>query len=295
MRAFLAVAESGGFSRAAAGLSLSPSSVTRAVAELEDDLGVQLFTRTTRRVTLTQAGRDYRDRVSPILDELDRANDDTRAASGALRGTLRVSAPLSLGLRALAGPLARFRAQHPDITLNVDLTDRFVDIMDGDYDMALRISAPPGDLSTIWRKIRPIPRSLVASPDYLKERGTPQHARDLGAHDGLGYGHGPAPDVWQLSGPESPDMAPAPIPFRFASNNGDLIAEMAASGAGITLLPDFLTARYIKAGHLVTVLPDWTSPEIWLTAFYPPYQKIPALIEAFASEIEHETRDLLLN
>ncbi len=187
VRVFLEVAERRSFAAAARALRLSRSIATRYVGELEAELGAQLLIRTTRRVSLTVVGRQYFDRMRPLVAEMDRASDLARATRGELSGTLRVSAPLSLGLRFLPATASRFLDLHPSIEMRLNLTDAFVDILGEDFDMALRISGPPSDKSTIWRKICETPRLLVASPGYLAKAGTPRVAADLARHACLGY------------------------------------------------------------------------------------------------------------
>jgi DNA-binding transcriptional LysR family regulator len=153
MRVFLSVAELRSFAAAARQLQLSPSAVTRHVAELEQELGVPLLVRTTRRVSLTRSGEDYAKSAKPILEDIEAANARARETQGALTGDLRLSAPLSLGIRLLPPALARFRTMHPELRLSLNLTDRFVDVAGEGFDMALRVSGPPTDKSNVWRKI----------------------------------------------------------------------------------------------------------------------------------------------
>ncbi len=286
IRTFLAVADAGGFARAAGTIGTSASSVTRAISDLETTLGVQLFKRTTRKVALTQAGSNYYQQMLPVVAEIARIDDSARAFQTELQGSLRISAPLSFGTHFLAQPIADFRAAHPGIDLSVNLTDRFIDIMQADHDMALRISGPPSDHSTIWRKIKQVGRALVASPGYLAQHGTPEHPADLPAHACLSYTHLAEGEVWQLTDPTTGDTHPVRQSFRFACNNGDLLAQMAIADQGIALLPDFLAADALASGDLQRVLPTWYPPDIWLTAFYPPYQKLPAAIDRFTTCIE---------
>ena len=289
--AFLAVADAHSFARAADRLGVSPSSVTRTLADLEDRLGVQLLVRTTRKVSLTQAGSTYRAQVLPLIADLARAEDSVRSFQTSLKGRLRVSVPMSFGLHYLAAPLTRFRTDNPDIDLQISLSDHFVDIVTDDLDMALRISGAPSDRSTIWRKIAPVPRSLIASPGYLDKRGTPRAPSDLLRHAALSYAHLADGDVWQLTDPATGTTHPVRVPSTFTCDNGDLLADLAVADQGIALLPDFLLRERIANGSLMRVLPDWQLPEIWLTAFYPPYQRLPTALERFTTCIEAAMAD----
>ena len=286
MRVFLAVAQLRGFAAAARKLHVSTSIVTRYVSELERELGAQLLVRTTRRVSLTRSGEAYAEAAAAILADVETANARARSTQGALEGELNVSVPLSLGLRLLPPALARFRALHPDLRLTLNLTDRFVDVEAEGFDMALRVSGPPKGKSPIWRKICAVPRLLVASPSYLAARRPPREPADLAGHRCIGYTNMAAADRWTLTHAATRRRRAVRLSFAFACDNGDLAAEMAVLGEGVALLPRFLVARALGAGDLVQVLPGWTAPEIWLTAFFPPYDRLPARVAAFAEFVE---------
>lgn len=285
IRVFLAVTEHRSFARAARALAMTPASVTRAVAALEDRLGVQLFKRTTRQVSLTSAGAVYAARVAQPVAALSGAADATRESLGLTSGVIRVSVPSSLGLRMLPAVLSQFAAIHPQTVVALTLSDSFVDIVEDDFDLAIRISGPPGDKSTIWRKITPIPRLLVAAPDYLTARGTPRTPEDLTAHACLSYSVGPQPEEWKLSRGQSHRTHVAA--GAFCANNGDFLARLALNGEGIALLPRFIVAEDLEAGRLTPVLPDWHAPEIWLTLYYPPYDRLPLRVATFSDFFEH--------
>ena len=286
MRVFLCVAELRSFAAAARHLRLSPSIVTRYVSELEHELGAPLLLRTTRRVSLTRSGDEYAKSAKAILEDIEAATARARETQGALTGDLRVSAPLSLGMRLLPPALARFRAMHPDLRLSLNLTDSFVDVVNEGFDMALRVSGPPSDKAHVWRKICAVPRLLVASPGYLHQRRAPRAPRDLAEHLCLGYTNMATADRWTLTHATSKARQTVRLAFGFACDNGDVVAEMAALGEGIALLPRFIVTRHLAAGTLVPVLAAWSPPEIWLTAFFPPYEPLPGRVETFVRFIE---------
>jgi DNA-binding transcriptional LysR family regulator len=266
-------------------LRLSPPAVTRLIAELEADLGVQLLVRTTRKVALTSAGEAYFEKAGAAAAQLRAAGEFVRQQHNMLTGTLKVTVPLSFGLRYLADAVSRFRVLYDRIDLVLDLDDRFVDIVSEGYDMALRISGPPSDLSTIWRKIMPVRRVMVAAPSYLARLGTPQHPDDLREHNMLGYSNLTEGPGWTLQREGQKRVVPN-TRFCFLCNNGDVLTDLAALGEGLALLPLFIVEERIKNGALVEVLGDWQPPETWLTASYPPYQKLPAKVETFTRFIE---------
>lgn len=286
IRVFIEVAERRSFAAAARHLNTSRSAVTRAIGDLEADLGAQLLVRTTRSVSPTAAGLAYLERTRPLVLDLDRANAFAREQQGGLRGTMRLSAPLSLGLRFLPDVLAQFRALHPEVEFALDLADRFVDILAEPYDMALRISGPPDDKSTIWRKICTVPRVLVASPVYLDRNGRPSAPEGLERLACLGYSHYAGGNSLSLREVWTGRNVTVQPPQPFVCNNGDMLAEMAVRHEGVALLPRFIVDDLVAAGRLEILLPDWQSPEIWLTAYFPPYAALPARVARLTAFVE---------
>ncbi|MCC8933077.1 MULTISPECIES: LysR family transcriptional regulator [Rhizobiaceae] len=284
IRTFLAVAQHSSFSAAARLLGMTAASVTRTISALEEQLGVQLLLRTTRKVSLTSAGAAYAARVAPLVEGLARAAEETRDLQKVTAGSIRVSAPMSLGLKVLPTVLSQFAIIHPKTSVAIELSDRFVDILDENYDLAIRISGPPTDKSTIWRKIRPVPRLLVASPSYLAKHGTPKLPEDLATLECLSYHDHSKTETWELSRPGQTRTVDAR--GRFSINNGDFLCRLAAAGEGIALLPRFIVEDDLRAGTLVEVLPGWTTPEIWLTLYYPPYEQLPLRVATFSDFFE---------
>lgn len=285
IQAFAEVASQGSFTAAAKALNTSPPGITRLVAELERDLGVQLLVRTTRKVALTSAGRVYLGKVQGVLKDLRAADELVRAEQHQLAGTLRISAPLSFGLRYLATAINRFRILHDKINIALTLDDSMADLIADEFDMALRISGPPKDLSAIWRKIAPVPRVIVAAPAYLARRGTPDHARDLRSHNCLGYDNLADGPSWILAKHGKAETVPAEA-FCFNANNGDILADLAVLGEGVALLPRFIVEDRIASGALAEILGDWKARKIFLSATYPPFEKLPAKVATFTQFIE---------
>ncbi len=282
---FIAVAKTGAFASAARRLNLSPSVVTRVVAELEAELGVQLFVRTTRKVMLTTAGRHFVEKAGKAVDQLQEAEEFIHAEQNTLSGELRVNAPLSFGLHFLADAVSKFRILYGDVYLKLSLTDDFIDILAAEFDMALRISGPPADKSTIWRKICPVPRVLVASPNYLARRGIPTEPKQLMDHTCLAYSNLASGMEWSFTSKNHTKQSVSPK-FCFECDNGEVLADLAALGEGISLLPSFIVAKHLADKKLQVILQDWQAPTIWLTAYYPPYEILPAKVKAFTTFIE---------
>lgn len=278
------MADRRGFAAAAAALAMTPSAATRAVAALEARLGVQLFIRTTRTVALTAAGALYAERVRPLTVGLARAVQETRETHGLVAGTLRIAAPLSLGLKVLPAVLTQFGLAHPSVRVTASLTDAFVDILDGSADLAIRVSGVPTDKSTIWRKLCPVPRLLVAAPSYLLARGMPGSPDDLSEHELLAYGGEPAGESWELR--HDAERSVVRAAGRFRADSGDLLAELAVNGEGIALLPRFIVSDALASGRLVPVLEAWQPEELWLTLYYPPYERLPLRVATFSDFFE---------
>ena len=284
IRTFLTVADQSSFSAAARLLGMTPASVTRTVSGLEEQLGVQLLLRTTRKVSLTSAGAAYAARVAPLAEGLARATEETRDLQKVTAGSLRVSAPMSLGMKVLPTVLSQFAIIHPRTSVAIELSDRFVDIVQENYDLAIRISGPPTDKSTIWRKIRPVPRLLVAAPSFLARYGTPKVPEDLTTLECLSYHDQSKTETWELT--RSGQTRTVEARGRFSINNGDFICRLAVVGEGIALLPRFIVEDELRAGRLVEVLPGWSTPEIWLTLYYPPYEQLPLRVATFSDFFE---------
>jgi DNA-binding transcriptional LysR family regulator len=284
LKTFLLAAEKRNFAQVARELDMTPAAVTRAIAALEDDLGVQLFVRTTRQVSLTTDGAVFAAQIQPAIEALENARKDVKNAHKSDQGRLRISAPTWLGKTILTPILSGFRERYPKMSFEVSLSDGLVNIIDDDYDLAIRISSAPSDKFTIWRKIRAVPRILVAAPG---SRFTEmQHPNELTPDDCLAYSGESRRENWALSdGGSSISIAAGRA---FSANNGEVLADMAADGVGVAMLPGFHIAEHIRTGRLVHVLPGWAPPELWLTLYYPPYQALPPRIATFSKFFEEQ-------
>lgn len=280
LRLFLAVAREGSFIGASRALAMTPPSVTRAIAGLEDRLGVQLFIRTTRKVSLTSAGAAYAARIGPIAQDLQSATEELRERHGETGGSIRLNAPLGLGARLLPDIVAQFRVLHPLVTFSITLTDVFMDSVDDSFDLAIRISRPPSGVLSIWRKVCRVDRAMAASPAYLAANGVPDHPDALAGHSLIAHDAGAMAETWHLSqgGEEKRVRAGAVL----AANNAALMAGLARNGQGIVLLPKFMLEDDLASGRLVQIMPDWEAPELWLTLYYPPYDRLPARLAKFS-------------
>jgi DNA-binding transcriptional LysR family regulator len=279
LEAFAKVAETQSFSEAARRLRSSKSAVSRHVAALEADLGARLFHRTTRSLTLTEAGRDYFARTSRVLADLAEADASVSQLQAAPRGRLRVNAPMSFGFLHLAPALGDFLALYPEVELDVTLTDRFVDLIDEGVDVAVRIGTLT-DSSLVARRLAAVRLAMCASPDYLKARGTPRTPDDLKDHLLLNNSNIVPSRQWRFV---SPDGKPWPVEVkgRLNCNNGDLLRVAALRGHGFVHLPTFIVGDDMKAGRLVSVLEPYISQDLTLNAVYPTARHLSPKVRAF--------------
>ncbi|MCV3271173.1 LysR family transcriptional regulator [Roseobacter sinensis] len=290
IRVFLEVAAQRSFAGAARRLRITPASVTRIVARLEAELGQQLLTRTTRQVALTSAGALVAARYQPLVQQFDGIAREIRRAGLPDRGALKINAPVSMGVRLLPGLVESFRVAYPDIALDIQMTDALVDIMQEDCDLSIRISRPPTDKSTIWRKLCEVPRYAVAAPALFDRLPRPEHPEALRPQYALSYGTGGQPETWVFRKGATRRVVRAGT--EIVSNNGDLLYLLAAAGAGIAVLPGFIVAEGLASGAVERLFPDWQVEPLWLTLYYPPYEQLPPLVATFTEFFEAYLRQI---
>jgi len=280
MQVFMRVAGLGSLSAAARALGMSQTMATKHVAALEARLGTKLLHRTTRRLTLTEAGRGYLEAAERILGEVEEADALASASAVEVRGTMRVNVPVSFGIREIAPLIPDFARIHPTLTIDLGLNDRQVDLIEEGWDLVVRIGEME-DSGLIARRLAPCHTIICAAPRYLAERGTPQKVADLGRHNCLGYTLSRAlgVDSW-LFGRERKVRVPVRGDLR--ANNGDVLVAAAVAGQGIVYAPTFLVAREIVAGLLVPIKLDHATIALdGIFAVYPSDRRPPAKIRAF--------------
>jgi DNA-binding transcriptional LysR family regulator len=279
VEAFVRVGETGSFSEAARRLNTSKSAVSRHVSTLEAELGARLLHRTTRSLTLTEAGRDYLQRASRVLADLAEANQAVTQLEAAPRGTLRVNAPLSFGFLHLAPAIPDFLARFPEVEVDITMNDRLVDLVDEGFDVAVRIGAL-ADSSLIARRLAPVRRVVCGSPDYLAAHGAPTSPDDLGRHACLRYSLVSRIHEWRFV-----DALGRPWPVEvkgpLITNNGDANRAAALGGTGLVYLPTFIVGADITAGRLETVLEPFVPQDMTLNAVYPHARHLSPKVRAF--------------
>lgn len=280
MQVFVRVVEAGGIGRAAEQLEMAKSAVSRRISELEKHLGVRLINRTTRTSSLSDVGQHYYDRALMLLDDVAELNAMTSDATCALAGSIHLAAPLSFGLNHLSTAIGAFLKLHPEVEINVDFSDRQIDLVEEGLDLAFRI-ADLADSSLIARNICPIKRILCASPGYLKTHGSPSSINDLKSHALLHYNVSPS-STWKLNDRQGKQHTIRTC-AKIIANNGDFLMEMAISDHGIIAMPTFISWKAIAAGDLVHIMPDYTLLQLNAYVVYPQSrylsQRARALIE----------------
>lgn len=280
---FFKVVEANGFGAAARRLETTPASVSRRVKALEQHLGVRLLQRTTRSLSLTEAGEQYFREGRRLWQQLDDLEQGLTASALEPEGALRIVAPMSFGQRRLARLVARFAALHRKLRISLILEDRETDLIDEAADLAIRIGYPT-DSSMIARAVAPVPRHACASPEYLERRGYPRSPEDLLHHDCLHYNLISEREEWTFVGDDGEQTLA--IKGSFCSNNGDVLAEAAMQGLGIALLPDFIVEESLADGRLVKVLADHERAPLTLFAMYPSRQHVPAKTRSFLEYLQ---------
>lgn len=275
MQAFAAVVDAGSFVKAADALAISKAAVSRHIAELESRLGVRLLHRTTRRLSLTAEGEAFHASCKALLADVEAAEAEVTSSSGEARGLLKVNVPVTFGLLHLAPLWPAFMARNPQVTLEVTLADRFVDLVEEGWDLAVRIARLPAS-SLVSRQLASTRMILCASPGYLQERGTPATPAELGRHDIIAYSLLSSGDHWSFDGPKGPvTVRVAP---RMRTNSGDTCRVAALQHRGIVLQPSFLVGADLTSGALVEVLPQYRSSELGIYALWPTRKHLPAKV-----------------
>ncbi|MGE5490597.1 MAG: LysR family transcriptional regulator [Actinomycetota bacterium] len=266
LKIFVKTVRLNGISNAARDLGLPKSTVSLKLRQLEEQLGIRLLQRTTRRQVLTDEGRGYFEEVSRLMDELVAANLSLASRQLLPLGTIRVTAPVDFGTACLGGLLAGFRSRYPAIQLEVALSNRMVNLVEEGFDLALRMGELE-DSTFVCRKIASIGRRLVASPGYLKAQGTPSVPAELGRHVCLVHASHLKAGGWGVRGALGAEVHP--LASDFVADNFHLLRDAARQDHGVTVLPDYLADEELAAGRLVEVLAEWKLDPVPLFVVYP--------------------------
>ena len=278
METFVKVVDAGSITGAADRLDTAKSAVSRRLSELESRLGVQLIKRSTRRMSLTDTGKSYYEQCVRILADVEETEAAVTTESAALKGILRISTPLSFGVLHLSSAIADFMMEHPDLTLDVHLSDAQVNLVDEGFDIAIRI-ANLGDSSLIARRLTTMSMIACASPDYLKKHGTPNTPEEMAEHPFLHYGNR-SDSIWTYIDPNGKEGR---VRFNrvLSANNGSFLKEIGKSSVGILIEPTFIVYQAIEQGDLVPILNDYQWGTVNAYAVYPPTRHLSHRVRIF--------------
>lgn len=286
MRAFRAVVETGGFTRATGRIGMSRAAVSRHILDLEDRLGVRLLNRTTRQMNLTEVGGSFYEKCCRILEEIDHAERSVSDTTSGAQGMLRVVAPVNFGLSDLGEAVVEFLREYPFIQLDLTLNDQSVDPMEGGYDIAIRVrlSEPQLPKTLNISRISQSTRILCASPEYLAQHGEPGDPEALTQHQCLSYSYVDDPGVWRLSRDGRETVVP--VSSRITTSAGSVIATAAEQGLGIAYGPEAFFREQLADGTIRQILTDYELPRASIFSLSARSRYVPAKIGAFNTFME---------
>ena len=286
LNVFRHAVELGSFAAASRHLGLSPAAISKNISELEAHLAVRLLNRTTRRMSLTEAGALYYDRVVQVLDDLEDADGALGPMQQVPKGLLRVSAPMTLTLARLSSAMPAFLSRYPEISLDLRMDDRRVNIVEDGFDIAIRASDKLEDSSLVARKLMSMPHVVCAAPSYLDRHGTPLSPGDLKDHTCIQFTLSGHADEWTFSKADA--SASVPIDGRYKATSSLAVRDALVAGFGLSLIPRLYVAEDIAQGRLRTVLDDWSPVETSVYAVYPSRRHVVAKVRAFLDFLVEE-------
>lgn len=288
---FLDVMETGSITATAARLNLSKSVVSKRISDLEGALGIELFQRSPRKLLASDNALDFVERVRPLVRELMESADKVRERNSAVRGSLRIAAPMTFGTLYLGRMIADFARQYPDLEIAVEFEDRMVDLVRGGYDVGIRIGILR-DSSLIARKLCTDDRVICCSPDFAAANGLPTNIDELSLFACIDYSNVNTSQLWQFENPASPaEPISVAMHGRIVANNGEAMRDMAIAGLGLVLLPMFIAADALRAGTLVSVLSEARPLPYKIYAVYPPTRHVSAKVRAFVDHLVRHIGD----
>lgn len=272
---FARVVEAGSFAAAAKSLGQTRAAVSKQIAALEERIGAQLLNRTTRTMHLTEIGSEFYARCARIAEEVREAERAVANLQGAPRGRLRIAAPVTFGHRYLAPLVARFLAEHPEISIELSLSDTEPEIVEEGFDLSIRI-APLVDSTHVARRLAPSGHVVCATPGYFAKRGTPKVPEDLREHDCLLYSSLPTPGLWRFRNGRSVRVSGS-----FAVNHGESLRRAVVDGLGVAYMPTFIVGEDLASGRLVSVLDDWVQSNRRIYVVYPRSRNLTPKVRVF--------------
>ena len=277
---FVAVVEEGSFAAAARRIGVTKSAVSKRISQLETRLGVQLLHRSTRKLSLSEAGEQYFAHAIQSLAAAQDAEDAVAQLQGAPQGRLRINTPMSFGRLHIAPLVPDFLAAYPGVGVDMVMDDRVVDMVEGGFDLAIRVRTLE-DSALIARKLAPCHNLLCAAPSYLKKHGTPKHPDDLQEHNCLQYAYASTIHTWRFEEKNNGGIVNLDVTGNYQVNNSEALRQALVAGVGIARLPTFIASADITAGRLVPLLPDYKLPSQIIYAVFPERRHLPAKVRVF--------------
>lgn len=287
---FVRVVQTGNFTATAEQLNLSKAVVSKYVSRLEKELGTQLLHRTTRRLSLTEAGELFFERCRFGLQEINGARSEVEWMQGAPRGTLKLAAPVSFSVAQLGAMMSKFVDEYPAVDIDMVMDDRKTDLVKEGFDLAVRVTEEVAESSLVARRIAPCQHVLCASPAYLERHGAPEKPQDIGDHKALTYRYQHSPLEWVFKAPDG-TIETIEVNSKVQINNSLAIREMLLNGVGLTLTPTFLVGQDISAGRLKALLTDYEALEISVFLVYPKREFLSPKVRAFRDFLAKEIKD----
>jgi len=275
---FIAVVDNKGFSPAAQALGISKSAISKRITQLEAYLGVRLLHRTTRKISLTEAGSRYYEYAAKASLEAQNAEDAVSQLQGEPQGKLKINAPMSFGLIHMAGLIPEFLLRYPKISIDLVMDDKAVDLVEHGFDVAIR-NGELADSSLIARRLAPIHSIVCASPAYLANHGRPSSPNELSAHNCLMYSYSSNKDQWQFNKKE--EQVCIHVEGNYRVNNSEALMQAVMKGLGIGRLPSFVAGDALRDGSLINLFPEYRMPAKKVYAIYPERHYLPAKVRAF--------------
>jgi len=285
MEMFVRVVETGNFSAVARQLGTTQPTISKQLTALEKQLRTRLLNRSTRSLSLTEAGATYYERCRRIIDEVREAEVALGPLQSALTGNLHVNGSIALGQIFLAPLLLKFQGQYPQLSTELSLSDRYIDLVEEGVDVAVRIGRL-GDSNLVARRLGSTRRVLVATPGYLAAHGTPERPEDLARHSCLLYAYLSSGNEWTFQGPEGEIRVR--VQGNFKANNGEVIRQALLADVGVAMSPDWLIHDKLESGEVVTLLPEFSPPPLDINAVYPSGRHVSTKVRTFLEFLQNE-------
>jgi DNA-binding transcriptional LysR family regulator len=285
MEMFVRIVETGNFSAVARQLGTTQPTISKQLTALEKQLQTRLLNRSTRSLSLTEAGATYYERCRRIIDEVHEAEGALGRLQSALTGTLHVNGSIALGQIFVAPLVLKFQRQYPGLAIELSLSDRYIDLVEEGVDVAVRVGRL-ADSNLVARRLGSTRRVLVATPAYLAAHGTPQRPEDLVHHSCLLYAYLSTGNEWAFNGPEGEIRVR--VHGNFKANNGDVIRQALLANVGVAMSPDWLIHDKLESGEVVTLLPQFAPPPLEISAVYPSGRHVSTKVRTFIEFLQNE-------